>query len=333
MSTEDIRYDKNTLFVKIGLARRDQIEKAFTDAILKLNIATSFYVNIVYNAGGQLGWAYIWISSPAVYFALAGRNFDGTERYEEIQTVIEENCNEELLNLYTEKRPNEKYLSLKCPYKWGDITDEMIANAHKRKKKIIMTEKRRLDWLVVVEGYPYDAKQLEEAKATASIVPKVSLTESSDDVDSTTVPTHGYFDISRALVNKSKLNDNININVLVAFTKVTWITPHDIKKVMSHYVTNPLMRPSKLNERNRDYNNNNRHQEVDDMNNTYPIVTIQTNRDIRYIRVVFDSRSMDASFALLMTKKLCLTRRATKYSSNDRGPSTQVLTFNYETNK
>lgn len=317
-------YDRNTLYVKVGLANREQIRKAFVDAIVKLNIATDLKINVIYSHTGQMGWVYIWVSSPAVYFALVGKNLDGSERYEEVVvssdvTKYDEKANEEKIGeIFSSDAGNE--------INWADI-DEMTSQK-------VVTEKRPLDWLVTVEGYHYNEEQMEQASVATALSSRSSLGESSDEVPPTSprVPTMGFFSIQRAMVNKTKLNPDNSTYTLVSTTSCNWITAFSIKKAMCHYVSDPRLRPPMRNHY-KEYNSRSR----EDLNDTYPIVTIEdirsTNsyeRPTRIIRVSFDPSSNDAHFALYMTKKITLHRYPSQTYNDTRGPNVCLLVFNYE---
>jgi len=82
--------EKGFLFIHSGVFDNNQVRLNLETCIAKLrqlneNIRNcDVYVNVVENKEGiKYGHTYAWVSNDAVYNALIGLNFDGTERYEE----------------------------------------------------------------------------------------------------------------------------------------------------------------------------------------------------------------------------------------------------------
>ena len=80
------------LFIHSGVFDENQIElnlKTCVNILKRLNDTIkdcSIYVNVVENKEGmKFGHTYAWVSDPQIYNALIGNNFDGSERYEEIE--------------------------------------------------------------------------------------------------------------------------------------------------------------------------------------------------------------------------------------------------------
>ena len=80
------------LFIHSGPLEEEQVEKSIRDAIgyLSENHDPSFknsdvVVNVVKNKEGKkFGHSYAWVDSLPVFYALIGRNFDGSLRFEEL---------------------------------------------------------------------------------------------------------------------------------------------------------------------------------------------------------------------------------------------------------
>ncbi len=95
-TAEDEKYtDTHTLYLQVrGLQIHDvqlRLEKWMHDqAIEKLGTDDAWHVNYVMNARNEfLGFAYLWVSNPAVYHTLLGRNPDGSPRQRIIYNDID----------------------------------------------------------------------------------------------------------------------------------------------------------------------------------------------------------------------------------------------------
>ena len=83
--------EEGYLFIHSSVFDSKQIELNLRTCINKLkstnkNISSDIYVNVVENKDGmKYGHAYAWVSNRQVYNALIGKNFDGSERVEEIE--------------------------------------------------------------------------------------------------------------------------------------------------------------------------------------------------------------------------------------------------------
>lgn len=86
--SDDSESCSNVLYVETGLANKDQIEKAFYEAIDPLGIPCRFRVNLMFGRDDKpLGLSYVWVSSVEIVNALVGKNFDGTERVGKTEVV------------------------------------------------------------------------------------------------------------------------------------------------------------------------------------------------------------------------------------------------------
>lgn len=82
--------EKGFLFIHSGVFDNEQVRLNLETCITKLRQINpdikncDVYVNVVENKEGvKFGHTYAWVSNDAVYNALIGLNFDGTERFEE----------------------------------------------------------------------------------------------------------------------------------------------------------------------------------------------------------------------------------------------------------
>lgn len=80
------------LFIQSGILNEDQIEKCIKDAVSYLSETYQldfknfkYIINVVCNREGKkFGHTYVWVNDDRVYYALIGRNLDGTFRFEEV---------------------------------------------------------------------------------------------------------------------------------------------------------------------------------------------------------------------------------------------------------
>lgn len=91
--------EEGYLFIHSGILEKSQIETCFFSAIKFLSetydedlINCQFEINVVTNKENKkYGHTYAWVSDKRVYYALIGKNFDGSER---IEYVPDENWKE-----------------------------------------------------------------------------------------------------------------------------------------------------------------------------------------------------------------------------------------------
>lgn len=136
--------DNSTLYIHSGVAHQSNIQHVF-DTILKKvkeeklfgdDFECDFRINLIKNYDNEyLGYAFVWLSNPVLYYALLGCNVDGTERVEYIQDP--------------DWKPDDKIVEKKS---WGDYDDDIPVH-----KKI------ELDSLIKLEDFKYelDEQQLE----------------------------------------------------------------------------------------------------------------------------------------------------------------------------
>ena len=76
--------EEGFLFIHSGIFDKEQIELNLRTCIKKLDVGPcEIYVNVVENREGlKFGHTYAWVSNSKVYYALIGKNFDGSDRVE-----------------------------------------------------------------------------------------------------------------------------------------------------------------------------------------------------------------------------------------------------------
>ena len=78
--------EKGYLFIHTSIFDNNQILEALRYCAKELQKKCEFYINVVENKDGfKYGHAYAWVSSPSVYNALIGKNFDGSDRFEMVE--------------------------------------------------------------------------------------------------------------------------------------------------------------------------------------------------------------------------------------------------------
>jgi hypothetical protein len=96
--------EEGFLFIHSGIFDQEQIELNLSTCIKKLDVGPcEMYVNVVENREGlKYGHTYAWVSNPKVYYALIGKNFDGSDRVEMIEDEGWETPDEDMDELIEE---------------------------------------------------------------------------------------------------------------------------------------------------------------------------------------------------------------------------------------
>ena len=80
------------LFLQSGILDENQIEKCIKDSVAYLSenhgldfSKLDYVINVVKNREGKkFGHTYVWVNDDKLFYALIGKNFDGTESFEEV---------------------------------------------------------------------------------------------------------------------------------------------------------------------------------------------------------------------------------------------------------
>ena len=140
------------LFIHSGVLEKEQIDKCFQDVVdqlISLNPEeykdTEFLINVVKNREGvKFGHSYGWINKKEVFYALLGKNLDGSER---VEYIDDENWKP------PEKDYNEAMKEIEGD--WAEWTD--IETKYKRPKI-----KVQLDPLISLSAIEYTEEQYNE---------------------------------------------------------------------------------------------------------------------------------------------------------------------------
>lgn len=221
-----IYYNTNTLHINTGVANEDNIITSLRLAIneigFKLNrtFKCPFKVNIIRIrdkiSGKQktVGYGYIWIGDPEIYWILAGHNPDGSERIEE----------------YPDPNWSPSNISAADPIikdsddnLWADMIESEIA------QQVPMIRKK-LPPLITLSGYKYTEEQLKELKERAD-----EFLSEGENIEN--IGDIGNFTITRAFVDPiptGKIG-----HILYSRHVPHWIPNEVFKSIFSRYVSDP----------------------------------------------------------------------------------------------
>ena len=296
--------DSNVIYVITGIARKSQIETAFKNAISKLQIPCRFRVNLLLDRDGKrLGYAYIWISSMEVVYALLGKNTDGTERvekYDDPDWVPPKISFDEAVAQAEAEDNSDSSGS------WADTVDPIeIKKMYECPKKT-----RKLEPLVVIDDYEYDDDQLKFIEMKSDEVLTVDLVSTDNNEAIKNVPTHGNFELSMAF--HPPVNNEYYGHVLICRKIPSWIGEKELKRIFGLYVTSQnVIKDNKQGSNVKQY----------------PLINIlEKNDGSRMVFVTFDPSTNDGKMAYHMT------RRITVYDSRDKDKVVSLV-FNFAYNK
>jgi hypothetical protein len=336
-SNEVRYYNNHIIHVNCGVARQEQLSSDIRRAVkvasdtLGRAIETSFKINIIIDRSGRrYGYGYVWFTNPEVYYMLLGKNPDGSE------------------NVQYREDPN--WVPPPDAPSPRSLDDEMTT-FHGRSWVDIMEEEERytrplikiqLPPLMTLSAYQLDSQQKaiwrpyfegeilfdnkndftkelhQELMAALPTTPLLTLLKAKDVASELQqkirtimidkAHAHGYtfdgtsvippdwekFKVAAAHVEESE--PDVSHHILCGRYIPTWITEKSLKAIFTPYATDSVTATR------RKVNG-----EV--IADTYPFVTIN-NKRIAF--VTFDSRTRDAQFALLMTRKLELSHGSDK---------------------
>ncbi len=252
-------------------------------------------VNLIVNkSGNYYGFGYIHVSKENVYWMLLGKNPDGSDRVLEYPDPnwTPPSPKEAL----TEEEEMERYSGMK----WYEIAEE-------EDKYVQPVIREILPPLMEVPGYEYDEMQYRHHQDVAL----------KDGKDPATVPTTGYFELSRAYardVDQGKMG-----NVLCARQVPDWIPPVAFKNIFQDYAndntTKHIVKGSDGDQPKYD---------------TYPMISLIDGKKDggKIVFITFENDTRDAIFALLMTRKQHIV-----HPNNSKLQCTLIFDHAYEQGK
>jgi hypothetical protein len=212
-----VYYNTNILYIESFVANEENITNSLhiavqnIEKILNRTIHFSYKINIIRVRDKDkltlksIGYGYIWISDPEIYWILAGHNPDGSERFDEYPDP----------NWTSDKGSNEVGTDDEI---WADIIENEIA-LH---APILRVQKPPL---VTFPGYKLTEEQMIEMKERADEF----------GIDPSNIEEMGHFNIRRSTCDPVPLGKIGNI--LYSKNVPQWI-PNDVfKNIFSRYVT------------------------------------------------------------------------------------------------
>lgn len=300
MSSSNI-YDKRTLFIKCDCASVEQIRQAFNDALTnyqtqtKINLKCRFRVNLVENREGKsLGIAFVFVTNPAVYHMLLGKNPDGSDRIEYRDdpswTPLADGTSVNDAGWSTISAPVYTPANFKT-LDWADIMEE--EEEYERK---LQAEKDKyvcpkipfpLEPLMTLPPYKLTPEQIADKRE--------KLIEDNEgkqgfDPDLVDVPEYAHLVVDRAMA--THVDPKYMPNILKCKTIPDWVTKEDLKIQFSPYASDSETRQERFIKGRR-------------VEETYPFVNINEDR-VGF--VIFDASTNDALFALHMMKKTTIRK-------------------------
>ena len=327
-------YNTHSLFLYTGIAEREQIEACFREAIKALGIPCRFKVNPVATSttyknsdsknSDFMGYTFIWVSSPAVYYAFTGRNLNGSER---VEYIPDDNWSPPgtPLEMALERIENESPKDFSGSSSWADMSDVEDKKIELEALYIRPIIKKNLDPLITSLKYRYTKEQkayltqqnqekMEEKNGVYHELSNVPIRETirvsgdtirvsretiSSETVRETIPDFGSFVIHPSHIRE--LDSKYCPYILTAKRIPDFVTVENLKQIFRNYTTDPF----------KEVNRNVKGNSVTD---TYPFIVI-VDRDYkkydddevvrsRTVFVTFDYNTNDAKFALQMVKRL-----------------------------
>ena len=277
-------FNPHFLHVLSGIAENSQLatclEKAIKDVSKKLRreVMCEFKTNLIHipdRETGQIkpvGYGYLWVSNPEVYYMLTGLNPDGSARVKVVpdMTWVDPPYRKE-------QTLEEIHKEFQCGTSWAEINEKEF---EEEARHIRPTVEVPLPPLMKVQPFQYTDEQKEKYPGKES----------------------DEFVFSGAHVGR--LEVEFCHHTLCSARVPNWMTYKQLKDLFTPFTTDSKTVITRKKGRST-------------FEFTYPMVNI-TNRGIAFI--TFDSRTQDARFALLMTRRTELT--------SDDGKKKCVIQFN-----
>jgi uncharacterized membrane protein YgcG len=297
--------DNRTLYIKCDCASAAQIRSAFDEALTKYetehreHLNCRFRVNLVENKEGiSFGISFVFVTNPAVYHMLLGKNADGSDRVEYrddpswTPPIPGDNVNDAGWSTISEPVFTETK-------SWADMMDEedeYQAKVEAEKQKYVCPKIAvPLEPLMVLPPYRLTPYQVDEKREKI-----IDENEGKPDFNPELVeiPPTAYFTVEPALAKP--VEPKFMANILKCKGVPPWITKEDLKVQFSPYVSDGETPQERYIKGRR-------------VEETYPFVNIN---DDRVAFVIFDPSTPDALFALHMMKKTIISKKMPDSSVN-----------------
>lgn len=312
-------YDNHTFFLKCECASIDQIRDAFIQAVTtyqnanKINLNCGIRVNLVKNNNGEsYGIAFVFVTNPAVYHMLLGKNPDGSDRIE----YRDDPCwtppvNGDIVN-------DAGWSTISAPVytpgmNWADLIDEEEEYDRRIYHNIEIHTCPKipipLEPLMVLPPYHLTPEQIEarRLKIIANNEGKQDFTP-----DLVKIPQFVHFNIDRAMA--TPVDSKFMPNILKCAYVPNWISKIDIKLQFRPYASDSETLQQRVVGGNI-------------IEETYPFVNINKEQ-VAFI--IFDPSTHDAQFALHMMKKFTFN---VKTENGQINSTTLIFTHSYRTDR
>ena len=289
-------YDTHTLSINSAVATNEQLVASVNSSFkayctkYKKSLDCTYQINWVTDKFGKpLGFGYLWLSNPEVYYMLLGQNPDGTERMEYQKDPKWQAPEKPLDDALAEVQHTST--------SWADWADDDDAI---EQQYICPTIKKQLPPLMTLPKFAYTAsqklavKQLQEAAKEDTLTPEEGCL---------TDPNNGTFLIKAARVKD--VEEKYKHNMLFCGDVPSSVKAEDLKRMFTQYVSDTkavcVSRTCSNDPKRGDVRKPNK----SPIYESYPIVSINDNHGTgrRMAFITFDHHTKDAQFALLMTKR------------------------------
>ena len=304
-------YDTHTLFLKCDCASTKQIQDSMRESLKKyqnehgVKLDCRWRVNVISNHEGELfGIAFVFVTNPAVYHMLLGKNPDGSDR---VEFVDDPSCSGLLEGTGTNESGWNTIEEPKLPEKpeypagmsWADMSeveeeyDEALAEYERKlqsyNNRFIRPKIQiQLEPLMILPPFKLTPEQIENKRR--KIIAKNEI-KSEFDPNMVEIPEFSYFGVDRAMV--VPVDEKFMPNILKCKNVPEWITQADLKAQFSPYADDSQTIQERFVKGRR-------------LEETYPFVNINNDR-VAFI--IFDNKTTNAQFALHMMKKTVISKK------------------------
>lgn len=291
MSNNKIR-DNHTLYLRCDCATVAQITASITSAISTyqkthgVNLDCRFKVSLVENRDGKShGIAFVFVTNPAVYNMLIGRNSDGSSRIEYRDDpswsapAIDETSNDSGWSGISSP--------IQASTNWCDMVEEEAREERLREARAIPQIAVTLDPLMTLPPYTLTEEQVAQKREQI-----IAANEGKEDFDPAfvCVPREAYFSVDSAVCYP--VDNKYMSHILKCKDVPLWATKEDLKTQFAPFASDHTTKHERMIKGRR-------------IEETYPFVNIN---DDRVAFIIFDQATHDAQFALHMMKKTVLKK-------------------------
>jgi hypothetical protein len=202
-------HNTHNVHVKTNLATKEQLDNSvrnFIKELCKMFPSKNYdkceiLTNLVVSRGESVGYAYLWVQNPEVYFILCGFNPDGSERFEE----------------YIEKEAESIEDDLDLDLSTMDLNNIIQEKQMKEPIKI----KKPLGPILNLPGYEYTEAQSEKAYQSLLEEEELLASKESREMNKIEKPNYGYFECKRS--DTTSIEEDMSHNIL--YGKIpNWVT-------------------------------------------------------------------------------------------------------------